>query len=202
MYYGHVGFQFQISENIPIFPLVTSPPNLIDFDVSCISPSIPRLRCGLRGRLPGPRRATAQRSCGAWITGGGCWPSTWRRMLGRGWRRMRGWNFSRENVRNLGIEMIEVIEIIGRCSDWLYCLVILSWWKMMIVDLIDLDDWLVGWLVDVVILWWWMWPICSRIFWRLTDSVFFVARWLISKWLVPPIFSWDNWIWNIGILTS
>lgn len=26
---------------------------------------------------------------------------------------MRGWNFSRENVRNLGIEMIEVIEIIG-----------------------------------------------------------------------------------------
>ena len=49
-------FQVQISENIPIFPLVTSPPNLIDFDVSCISPSIPRLRCGLRGRLPGPRR--------------------------------------------------------------------------------------------------------------------------------------------------
>ena len=26
---------------------------------------------------------------------------------------MSGWNFSRENVRNLGIEMIEVIEIIG-----------------------------------------------------------------------------------------
>ena len=48
-----------------------------------------------------------------------------------------------------------------------------------------LTGWLIGWCCD---LWWWMWPICSRIFWRLTDSVFFVARWLISKWLVPPSF--------------
>jgi hypothetical protein len=55
MYYGHVGpnFKYHISQN---------PLKLIDFiDVSGISPSIPRvfpsrLRCGLRGRLPGPRR--------------------------------------------------------------------------------------------------------------------------------------------------